>query len=202
MIQSIHVLVVIVAERRAERGRFEMPLVALLVVSLLGGLFGGREAHAACNLIPSASKTFRGALGATNRPFAAPGDFVEVAVDPSRCDTGSSGFAADGEDHVVTIVFKPTGGQARVVFLTAASCSGGSMKSARLACEATAGVGAGNVFCVQAPPNDLAVVDRNGSRRLSFRFPDTDAFLAPDADDRTLSGPATIAVTAAGTPLP
>src|SRR5206468_3347059 len=120
---------------------------------------------------------FRGALGATNRPFAAPGDFVEVAVDQARCDTGSPGFAADGADHVVTIVFKPTGGQARVVFLTAGSCGAGSIESAQLACEGT--VGAGNVSCVQATPNDLAVVDRNGSRRLAFRFPDTDAFFAP-----------------------
>jgi len=179
-----------------------MPLVALLVVSVLGGLLAGREAHAACNLIPSASKTFRGALGATNRPFAAPGDFVEVAVDTARCDTGSSGFAADGADHVVTLVFKPTGGQARVVALSAASCTSGTMKSARLACEGTLGVGAGNVACVQVPPSDLAVVERNGSRRLSFRFPDTDAFFVPDGDDRTLSGPATIAVTPAGAPLP
>jgi len=179
-----------------------MRFVPFVVLSLLVGFVAGREAEAACNLIPSASKTFRGALGATNRPFAAPGDFVEVAVDSSRCDSGSSGFAADGADHVVTLVFKPTGGQPRVVFLTAASCTSGSIKSAQLACEATPGVGTGNVFCVQAPPNDLAVVDRNGSRRLSFRFPDTDAFLAPDADDRTLSGPATIAVTDAKAPLP
>ena len=176
-------------------------VIALLAVSILGGLLAGRDAHAACNLIPSASKTFRGALGATNRPFAAPGDFVEVVVDTARCDTGSSGFAADGGDHVVTLVFKPTGGQARVVALTTDSCSSGKMKSARLACEATPGVGVGNVACVQVPPGDLAVVGRNGSPRLSFRFPDTDAFLAPDGDDRTLSGPAAIAVTAAGSPL-
>src|SRR5439155_1274940 len=82
---------------------------------------------------------FRSALGATNRPFAAPGDFVEVAVDQARCDTGSPGFAADGADHVVTIVFKPTGGQARVVFLTAGSCGGGPITSAQLACEGTVG---------------------------------------------------------------
>ena len=107
-----------------------MPHVAFVVLTLLVGSFAGREAQAACNLIPSASKTFRGALGATNRPFAAPGDFVEVAVDQARCDTGSPGFAADGADHVVTIVFEPTGGQARVVFLTAGSCGSGP-RSAR-----------------------------------------------------------------------
>jgi Tol biopolymer transport system component len=181
-----------------------MPLVPVLVLvlALLVASFHGGEADAACNLIPSASKTFRGALGTTNRPFASPGDFVEVGVDQARCDSGSPGFAADGADHVVTLVFKPTGGQARVVFVTAGSCTKGSSKSLQLACEGTAGVGVGNVACVQATATDLAVVDRNGSRRLAFRFPDTDAFFTPDADDRTLAGPATIAVTAAGTPLP
>jgi Tol biopolymer transport system component len=179
-----------------------MQLVAFAVLTLLTVPLAGREAGAACNLIPSASKTFRSSLGATNRPFAAPGDFVEVGVDPLRCDASSPGFTDDGADQIVSIVFTPTGGQSRVVFLTASSCTSGAMKLLRQACEATAGVGAGNVSCVQAPPNDLAVVDRNGSRRLAFRFPDTDAFFLPAGDDRTLAGPATIAVTAAGAPLP
>ena len=76
-----------------------MPLV---VLGFLVGSLAGREALAACNLIPSASKIFRGAIGATYRPFAAPGDFVEVAVDRTRCDSESAGFAAEGADHVVT----------------------------------------------------------------------------------------------------
>ncbi len=174
----------------------------LVGLSILVGWFATPEARAACNLIPSASKTFRGALGATNRPFAAPGDFVEVAVDTIRCDTVSAGFAAAGADHVVTLVFKPTGGQARVVVLRSGSCTSATAKSQQRACEATPGVGVGNVLCVRASIDDLAVVDRNGIRRLSFRFPDTDAFLAPDGDDRTLSGPATIAVTPTGAALP
>lgn len=174
--------------------------IAALAIAWTGGGVG--PVHAACNLIPSASMTFRGAVGAVNRPFAAPGDFVEVGLDPTRCDSRSPGFATDGADHVVTIVFTPVGGQARVVVLTAGSCTGGAMKNAQLACAATAGVGAGNVSCVRVADDDLATVDRNGSRRLSFRFPDTDAAFAPDGDDRTLSGPATIAVTAAGAPLP
>jgi hypothetical protein len=70
----------------------------------------------------------------------------------------------------------------------------------RAACETTVGVG--NVACVQATENDLAIVTRNGIPRLSFRFPDTDAIFPPAGDSRTLAGPATIAVTAAGAPLP
>src|SRR5258706_3366701 len=98
-----------------------MRLVSSVVLSLLVGSVAGREAQAACNLIPSASKTFRGPLGATNRPFAAPGDFVEVAVDQSRSATGPSRFAPAGENHVVTIVFTPTAGHAPAAFLTPAS---------------------------------------------------------------------------------
>jgi hypothetical protein len=179
-----------------------MRSVTFVLCALVSGSLAVREAGAACNLIPSASKTFRGALGATNRPFAAPGDFVEVGVDPTRCDSASPGFSADGADQVVSIVFTPSGGQARVVFLTAGSCTSGTTKALRQACENAPGVGAGNVSCVEAGTNDLAVVDRNGSRRLAFRFPDTDAFFAPDGDDRTLAGPAAIAVTPAGAPLP
>ncbi len=165
-------------------------------------LLGGREAGAACNLIPSAAKTFRGALGGTNKPFAAPGDFVEVSAEPGRCDAISPGITSAAEDHVVTVVFKPAGYQPRVVFLTTDSCGSGKIKSLRTACESAPGLGVGNVSCVQTSDTDLAVVERNGERRLAFRFPDTDALLPPAGDGRTLAGPATIAVTGASAALP
>ncbi len=174
------------------------PAVALL--ALVIPILVAARAHAGCNLIPSAEQSFRGALGATNKPYAGPGDFVEVGLAPGRCDALSLGFGAEGDDHVVSIVFTPTGGTPRVVFLTTDACSGGKPKALRAACESTVGVG--NVACVQAADNDLAVVTRNGIPRLSFRFPDTDAYFPPAADGRTLAGPATIAVTAAGAPLP
>ena len=37
-------------------------------------------------------------------------------------------------------------------------------------------------------PIDLAIATKDGSRRLRFRFPDTDAEFGPDGDDRTLVG--------------
>ena len=169
---------------------------------MLVGLLTGRDAGAACNLIPSAAKTFRGAIGATNRPFAAPGDFVEVGVEPGRCDAESPGIASAGDDAVVSVVFKPAGYQSRVVFITTASCGSGKIKSLREACESTPGLGVGTVTCVHASDTDLAVVERNGERRLAFRFPDTDALLPPGGDGRSLAGPAAIAVTAAGAALP
>jgi len=163
-----------------------------------------RHADAACNLIPSASRSFRGTLGDLNRPFAAPGDFVEIGTSPARCAGASPGFTALPEDHVVSVVFEPPGGTKRVAFVTTLDCNGAAAVEKLAACEAT--VGTGNVACVQAgslsPSINLAVVERNGERKLSFRFPDTDDLLAPAFDERTASGPATIAVTRATDPLP
>lgn len=190
-----------VTQDTRRKTRREQPLWMLGWASiLLVGMLAASDADAGCNIIPSATQSFRGALGSANRPFAGPGDFVELGVEPGRCDAASAGFGPAGDDHVVSVVFKPEAAPARVVFVTSESCTGGKAKALRQGCESVAGVG--NVTCVQAPPNDLAIVDRNGIPRLSFRFPDTDAFLAPDTDDRTLAGPAAIAVTALGAPLP
>ncbi|MBY0274236.1 hypothetical protein K2Z84_02755 [Candidatus Binatia bacterium] len=182
---------------RAHHRIFALALVVLTA-------FLPRRADAACNLIPSASKSFRGTLGDLNRPFAAPGDFVEVGASKARCAGASPGFSDKLDDQVVSVVFRPSGGQPRVAFLTSGNCFDADAQQKVAACEAT--VGAGNVSCVQAgplaSPVNLAIVERNGERKVSFRFPDTDALLAPDFDDRTLSGPATIAVSRTTDPLP
>ena len=176
---------------------------ALLALVALTVALPGR-AHAACNLIPSASKSFRGRLGDLNRPFAAPGDFVEIGASPARCAEASPGFSASEDDQIVSVVFEPHGGMPRVAFLTTLDCNGPEAVAKLASCEAT--VGAGNVACVQAgglnPSINLAVVERNGERKVSFRFPDTDGLLAPDFDQRTAAGPATIAVSRTSDPLP
>lgn len=165
-------------------------LGVLVLVTLLAAPWS--RAHAACNLIPSATQTFRSSLGSTNKPYAAPGDFVEVGVNPPGCDVSSTGLLASGTQHDVTLVFTPpNGGQRRVVLLTAdCNAAGGKIS----ACESTPGIGLGNVDCEDSTAG-LAIVSRNGIDKLSFRFPDTDALFTPDGDDRTLSGPVTIAVT-------
>ena len=68
---------------------------------------------AVCNLIPQRSLAFAGALGTTNRPFAAPGESVELSL--RSCDTGSPGFSANAGDQVVTVVFTPAAGGPRNV---------------------------------------------------------------------------------------
>lgn len=178
------------------RSRLAILLFALTLVP--------HEARAACNLIPSASRSFRGTLGDLNRPFAAPGDFVEVGASSLRCAGASPGIAASPQDQVVTVVFEPPGnGPRHVVFVSTLPCGSAEALEKQGACEDTVGVG--RVACVQGDPlgsGTLAVVDRNGERRLSFRFPDTDALFLPDADGRTASGPATIVVSPVASPLP
>jgi hypothetical protein len=61
-----------------------------LVVALLALLAPG-ESVANCNVIPGTVNSFRAALGAGDRPFAMPGDFVELTVRPEVCDKASQG---------------------------------------------------------------------------------------------------------------
>ncbi|MGH7896053.1 MAG: TolB family protein, partial [Candidatus Binatia bacterium] len=153
---------------------------------------GPRLVQAACNLIPGTEKTFGGVLGATNRPFAAPGESVELRV--RACETSRTAFLPTGADHVVTVVFTAAGGGTTRLVALSTDCA----QVATGACAPTPTV------CKQVSGAALAtIVDADlGDRRLVFQFPDTDADLAPDGDDITLSGPAAIAVTALGAPLP
>src|SRR5262245_30064776 len=159
-------------------------LVCLIVVILV------RMADAACNLIPSAAQTYRCTLGTTDRPYASPGEIVELRVRPAVCDGLSTGFSTtDPDDYDVTIVFTPPqGGPRNVVVLSTAP-------------PAVSCPGAASTHPITAGATDLAVVVKQNEahvaeNRLQFRFPDTDAYLGGGADAHTFAGPATIAVTA------
>jgi hypothetical protein len=163
------------------------------VVALAATMIAAVHVHAACNLIPGTEKSFSAALGATNRPYAAPGERLELKLRP--CDA-SPGFLPAGDAHVVTLVFKPLDGVDTRVVVLAANC--GAVDLA--ACSGAPGVV--SATCVTATPGTLVTridVDQ-GDRRLAFTFPDTDALLAPDGDDVTLAGPVAIGVTAADAP--
>src|SRR6185295_18443600 len=162
---------------------------------------GAGRVDAACNVIPGTSTAFRGTLGVLDRPFAEPGTFVELALDPA-CHAGSPGFSRDDPAaQVITVVFTPPAGPRNVVVL-ASDCGAVGLcpGAARTVCRPLDRPG---------EPAALQVID---ARRLRFRFPDTDdVFLGPgpgadpDAratDDLTFTGPAAIAVTRAGDPLP
>jgi len=179
---------------------------------------------AACNLIPGTAKSFNAELGATNRPFAAAGEQLEVTV--RDCDDGSAGLTANATDHVVTVVFQPPTGASNAIVLTAdADCSAIAPQLAGCAAE----LGGGEATCVAATGSGLQVVEHNGQRFVSFRFPVTHASCSGGANDglrcdpsqdspptddcpggtclagddgSNLSGPAAIAVSAPGDPLP
>jgi len=192
--------------------------VGVLAVILFGlAPVAAERAEAACNLIPGIRSAFDGAQGQTNRPFAAPGERVEVSL--RTCDV-SAGLGAANTDQNVTVRFQPLDGPPSAIVLTAAAdCSG--LAPALADCEAALGAG-GTAFCVPQADAGLQVFDRNGTRTLAFRFPDSDARCTggsepgtpcrldgdcagggtcdPSDDDRTLAGPVVIAVTDAVSP--
>jgi hypothetical protein len=181
----------------AWRGRLQR--IALLVALAAAP---ARDAGAMCNVIPGATTEFRGALGATNRPFASPGDFVRIRVRPTVCDTGSTGFVdLDGDsvledDYVVTVLYEPPQSVARHAVVLAQSCPSQPELDGS---AAALGLAAGEVPCVE---DSAAGLDIPNDEDLSFRFPDTDALVGTPDDDRTLTGPAKLIVTAATAPLP
>jgi Tol biopolymer transport system component len=156
---------------------------------------GARPAHAGCNLIPGTAKVFNATLGATNRPFAAPGERLELRTRP--CDSTSALAAND----VVTVVFQPPTGSPHAVVLTTDGDCSTNINAKLAACDALLG-GSGLTTCVPAPQSGLELVTRDGVDFLGFSFPDTDALFGTPTDDLTLAGPATVAVTAPGDALP
>ena len=172
------------------------PLAAL--TALLAGLALAPRAEAGCNLIPGTAKTFNATRGATNRPYAAPGERLEVRLRP--CDATPPGLGMNASDHLVTVVFQPPSGPRHAVVLTAAAdCSALAMKIT--ACNGLL-TGGGTTTCVAGAAAGLAIADRNGVAVLGFNFPDTDTQFAPASDGLTLSGPAAVAITAPSAALP
>src|SRR5262249_30527584 len=114
------------------------------------------------------------------------------------CDPGSFSTATD---HVVTVVFTPPHGvpNAVAVAADAATCAALAPELDRCRRETVP------IDCVPAALGgraDLQVVERDGRRELRFRFPDTDRLFLDADDDLTFTGPATVAVTRVGEPLP
>jgi Tol biopolymer transport system component len=170
--------------------------VGVLAASI--ALASATAARAACNLIPQAVQTYRAARGTANRPYAAPGDYVEVAVRPGGCDVGATALAGpDGptSSYVVSLIFTPPdGGPRRVVFLSPGSCAASPATNQTSSCSPFV---AGAVACVDGgnPANapNFQLVTRDGVKHLSFRFPDPEL----TSLGIPLAGPVTIAVTPA-----
>ncbi len=193
------------------------PLTAFMTLALMG-LWQASGAKAACNLIPGTAKSFNSSLGFSNRPFAAPGERLDVGL--RSCDAGSPGLTVNATDHVVTVVFQPATGPRNAVVLTAdPDCT--AIAPLLPACAAQ--LGGGSATCVAGTDAGVAIVEPDGERFVSFRFPDTRSTCSGGGndglrcaqpsdcpsgacvagnEDQTLAGPAAIAVSVPGNPLP
>lgn len=169
-------------------------VAVLFVVATLAAM--PRQGHASCNQIPGVVNSFRSAFGSIDRPFASPRDRVEIQRQ-GDC-AGDDGFDGDAADYVVSAFFLANDGTAALV-ATTADCVGLAAELAR--CATAPGIS--HVLCREAEgEGDLEVVEREGTRRLRFRFPNTDDIVGAPADDVTRSGSARIAVTTRSVPLP
>lgn len=167
--------------------------------------------HAACDVIPAAIQPIRGTVGSIDRPFAAPGEWLELS--PDSC-LGRREIVKPNdrlEDLVVSVVFQPDRPSAtRFVALTSDDCESSAMQARLDVCRDalhTDGAPATpneRVQCRSLRTGGVADLDRpaRAPGNLRVRFPDTDDMLGGGADDLTLAGPAVVAVTRRGDALP
>lgn len=143
---------------------------------------------AICDVIPQVKTITRGAMGGIDRPFASPGDPVELSVDTGGCDS-----AVFADDVLITFLFKPQSGSRHAVVVSSevGGCQAAALAQQLEACEVQ--LDGGHTTCVEDP-------SATGSpTRLSLSFPDTQGV---DESTPVLTGPVAIAVTPNGEPLP
>jgi len=187
----------------------------IALIAVLGWVLSASRAEALCDVIPSVLNQYRSEDGSLSRPYASPGDTVEIALDGS-CDTGGS-FVDPGptQDNLVTVVFTPPRGPASAVVITpdptactaaanacqlelggTAVCASGSAVTVTEEETCVGGPVAGRSCTASAECGAGGVCTPTGRRpRLYFGFPNTDAQVDAASDLRTLTGPARIAVT-------
>jgi len=188
------------APSKVLRRRKSATLLACVVISMLAVATG---VEAACNLIPSDPDRFQSVIGATNRPFAGPGDTIEIGIVASGCDARSAGATGrDAASYVATYVFQPRPQAAADVIVIASDCA--ARAAAIDNCRAKPGVGRVQCRAAKGPGamTAIEVLERKGAAVFSVRFPDTDALVGGEHDGLTLTGPVRIALTASSDPLP
>jgi Tol biopolymer transport system component len=166
-------------------------LVALVTCFTAAGI---APAYACCNVIPGTTQSFRASQTTIDRPFAGPGDFVELTLDPT-CSPVAREFSLQPADQVITVVFTPPHGALRNVIVLAVDCA--AIAPALAQCAASAGVSP-QCLPLSVAASDVQVIDPH---TLRFRFPDTSPFL-DSTTGLTFTGSATLAVTASGDALP
>lgn len=179
------------------KSRIGSTLIALITVCVYATSVG-----AVCNVIPLASAPFRGSIGALDRPFAAPGEWVELSADVCGA---SPGFGEPTTSYFVSVAFTPNrNAPPHVVVMSPLPCANTDVRAKLQSCRQQLPPGAevdcqtlrasGRFIDVEKPPSRTS--------NLRFRFPDTDRLVGGADDDVTLAGPARIAVTTLEDELP
>ncbi|MEO2169267.1 MAG: hypothetical protein ABGY42_14345, partial [bacterium] len=150
-------------------------------------LFAG-AAQASCQHFPGVERTYGGALGSANRPWAAPGESLELRH--RSCDSGGAEPALLGSDNVVTIAYLEPGGTGASLVVLTDTCD------AALVAEVDGCTSRKSVTAARCA--ETASLASPGDSRLRFAFPDT-ADLFGGAG---LAGNTRIAVTRRGDVVP
>ena len=191
--------------------------VVVGAVVFAASFLAGPAARASCDVIPGATGQYRAALGSVNSPFAIAGDEsreVTITLPDELSNCSSSSFGGSGtlaDDYYVTVIFQPPSpGAVNAVVLTTvnnqagcpafASGAGILPNGGTATCKAQAAGPWLDSTCVGGVHDgELCSTGCSGGTCLftqfKFRFPDTDSEFAPDGDDQTFTGPATIALT-------
>src|SRR5262249_23312620 len=132
---------------------------------------GARRVNACCNVIPPAIQQFRASIASADRPFAGPGDWVELGSDGCQ---QTAGFP-DAADQVVVSGFftPPADGPVTAVILTPDACESPQVQDQLAAC-ALALPPTARAVCrhlrTTDPPLDIEH-PRTRPGDLRFRFP-------------------------------
>ena len=158
-------------------------------------------ARAACNLIPSTPDRFVSVTGAANRPFAGPGETLEIMPAPADCERAPAGFPTDDTGaYTVSVVVDGERDGTKDWVVLSENCA--SLDAALEPCRASESVG--RVVCapanVDGRPVDFGFVEYEGTRVMNLRFPDVDNALARDSAAAPATGRTRIVVTAAAEP--
>lgn len=170
-----------------------LKLAQIRILALLGlwiGIGDVPASWASCDLFPGVERTYSSSLGTANRPWAAPGESIEVAH--RVCDTEGAPPASQGSDNIVTVAFLDPGMTGASLIVLSDDCDEGL--KARVA-QCAAGKAVDEAVCLEVPSESL---ESRENGRFRFPFPDSTRVHG----DEGWAGPARIAVSDRSADLP
>ncbi|MFP6665536.1 MAG: hypothetical protein VCC00_15190 [Deltaproteobacteria bacterium] len=164
------------------------PTYTLAGLFLCAAMLLAGGAQASCDLFPGVERTYDGALGSANRPWAAPGESLELRH--RSCDAQGAVPAPLGSANVVTIAYLEPGATGASLVVLTDSCDA-AFAAEVASCTASKGVAA--ALCAETDSLMNA-----GASSLRFAFPDAVALFGGAG----LAGATRIAVTRRGDAVP